>query len=92
MHSDIRQRKIFPNDSRDLYWKAKTFEQKRRISCDANHISHSMYRYSVTTKGGMSSKTVSPSGFNDEVFWVGMVDIMVPVQCHYYSNSNRFSS
>lgn len=40
----------------------------------------------------MSSKTVSPSGFNDEVFWVGMVDIMLPVQFHYYSNSNRFSS
>ena len=40
----------------------------------------------------MSSKTVSPPGFNDEVFWVGMVDIMLPVQFHYYSNSNRFSS
>ena len=43
-------------------------------------------------KGGMSSKTVSPPRFNDEVFWVGMVDIMLPVQFHYYSNSNRFSS
>ena len=40
----------------------------------------------------MSSKTVSPPGFIDEVFWVGMVDIMLPVQFYYYSNSNRFSS